>query len=44
MEKTIDRQIAAVKVNHEGEVTDVMEMCIETLEDCGESTPPCVNA
>jgi hypothetical protein len=44
MEKTVDRQIATVKVNHEGDVTDVMEMCTETLENCGESTSPCINA
>jgi hypothetical protein len=44
MEKTVDGQIATVKVNHEGDVTDVMEMCTETLENCGESTSPCVNA
>lgn len=44
MEKTVDRQIATVKVNHEGDVTDVMEMCTETLENCGEYTSPCVNA
>ncbi len=40
----MDRHIAAVKVNHEGDVTDVMEMCTETLENCGESMSPCVNA
>jgi len=44
MEKTVDRQIATVKVNHEGNVTDVIEMCTGTLENRGESTAPCVNA